>query len=203
MADVPVPGWILPPWVVRGTLVVAQVELTLSYGQLPDSTLVIAAGERARVLSVDEKNVRLYLGPEAKAEEWIGLGEPVEPYHWLLQPRSEFARAWNRLPPQETNNLGMADYVTKLRVGGVQFEQIGYYSKSPRINIEPLRQFGTWSIVSFTNPGSDRAKRLKWTHRGEWIDERIADPGAIFQTCELEYEVALAVENLPGAEGVK
>lgn len=203
MADVPVPGWILPPWVVRGTVVVAQVELSLSYGRLPEPTLIIAAGERARVLSVNEKTVRLYLGPESGAEEWIGLGQPVEPYHWLDQPRSEFARAWGRLPPQETNNLGMADYVTKLCVGGVQFEQIGYYSKNPRINIEPLRQFGTWTIVAFREAVPGSPKRVKWTHRGEWVDERIADPGAIFQTCEVEFEVARAVENLPGMEAVK
>jgi hypothetical protein len=205
MAGVPVPGWILPPWVVRGTVVVAQVELTVSYGppELPDNTLTIAAGERARVLLVDEKTIRLYLGPEGGAEEWIGLGEPKEPYHWLDQQRSEFARAWGRLPPQETNNLGMADYVKTLTVGGVRFEQIGFYSRNPRLNIEPLRQFGTWSIIAFREVVPGKPQRVKWTHRGEWIDERIADPGAVFQTCELEYEVAKAVENLPGQEGVK
>jgi hypothetical protein len=44
---------------------------------------------------------------------------------------------------------------------------------------------------------------MKWTHRGEWIDERIADPGAVFQTCEMEYEVTRAVDNLVAKGGVK
>ncbi len=198
----PVPGWILPPWVVRGALVVAQVELTVPYG-LPGSTFTVGRGERARVLLVGEEKIRLYLGPEGQAEEWIGLGEPAEPYHWLDQARGDFARTWDRLSPQETNNLGMADYVKTLTVGGVRFESIGYYSKDPRLNVEPLRQFGTWGIISFEEIVPGKPKRMKWTHRGEWIDERIADPGAVFQTCEMEYEVTRAVDNLIARAGVK
>lgn len=194
------PGWILPPWVVRGALVVARAEMTFSFGSL-GGTITIAIGERARIIEVTEEKVRLYVGPEGDSPRWDGLGEPAEPYYWATQLRVEFARAWDRLPEQGNNNLGVADYIAALHVSGVRFESLGFFSSQPRINIEQLPQFGTWKIVTFDQSTPGRTRRVKWTHRGEWTDERIADPSSVFQTCEMEYEVSEAVEHLGAAQG--
>jgi hypothetical protein len=198
MPPPPTPGWMLPPWVVRGAAVVCTEVIQVPFG-LPPSGLEIARGEKGRVLSLSEDKVRVYVGPDRGAAEWTGLFEPEEPYIFIDQHRAQFTRSWDRVYPQDVNNLGVADYVRQIEVGGERFDLLCFCSSDRRkhLNIEPSREFGSWKIISFVDPGRNTTKRVVWSRRCEWVLEGIADPSTWIQTCELDFEVQRAVESLP------
>lgn len=87
----------LPAWVNRGVAVRCSLEFTAPC-EVPDSTFTVCAGELGRVLSVDERNVRVYIGPAddlmPETPEWTGSGEPVEPYRFVDHMRGDFHGIW-------------------------------------------------------------------------------------------------------------
>ena len=65
-------------------------------------SLTIANGEKGRVLSVDDHNVRVYIGsPDDKTPLWQGQGDPVEPYQYIDHMRGDFGGIWEQDPPQK------------------------------------------------------------------------------------------------------
>lgn len=87
----------LPDWVKPGARVRCVIEFALD-DVFPGSSLVVCEGARGRVLSVDDKNVRVYLGPctdlRTDTPEWVGQGDPVEPYRWVEHMRGDFDGLW-------------------------------------------------------------------------------------------------------------
>lgn len=84
----------LPAWVLRGAAVRCIKKFTtplILRSDWPPSSLSVLPGEMGRILSVNEVEVRIWVGPP---ENWDGGGDPEAPFTWCNILTENFASLW-------------------------------------------------------------------------------------------------------------